>query len=389
MKIYKDNSSIINLPPCLCKIDYGYFVENYGYPLSEYEAGFFNKHTIMWRNFLANSQEEWLMLYNEKVNIHVSRKKIEKALSALTKDVEVFFPYDKLANLKQVTSPLLSGTRLGFFWGSYIYFINRKGAEKMLALKNIKQPLDETFLEEGFAGRLNVCFTQTNWFTFNELACESFLARKEELANAVMAQEAWLPTQKEMAVNLSKQLISHAENLGIKLFLHAGTLLGHVRHKGIMPWDDDIDLAILESDLHKFIKSIENEGIIKVTPWVYKKTGNTYYKFWLEGGEKVEGYEYAFPFIDFWILFENDKNEINMTDGYTFQMKDYLPGKPINFEGCNLYTPEKPKVVLNSMYKDWDKYIKVFSWCHRLKKPLFKKFVLPISVNIDGLIENV
>ncbi len=121
---------------------------------------------------------------------------------------------------------------------------------------------------------------------------------------------------------------------------------------------------------------------------MYKKTGNTYYKFWLEGGEKVEGYEYAFPFIDFWILYPDNNYAINMTDGYTFQTNSYLPGKSINFEGCNLYTPSKPEVVLNAMYKDWDKYIKVFSWCHRLKKPLFKKYVAPIEVDSSGKLEN-
>ncbi len=67
-------------------------------------------------------------------------------------------------------------------------------------------------------------------------------------------------------------LIDFFKELDIPYFIEFGTLLGAVRHKGFIPWDDDIDISLLRPDFNKMLANLDKlPPIIRINS-VYTNT---------------------------------------------------------------------------------------------------------------------
>jgi GR25 family glycosyltransferase involved in LPS biosynthesis len=369
------------VPGCSLPVENAGFREKYGIEMAEQEVMLFHAHHAIWNDFFTNRNDDHCIVLEEGVILSATAKQIAEQLNTINEEWDILFPYDKVKN-DAGTNPIAL-SHFGFFWGYYFYILNKKGAEKLLSFTAIQQPLDEQILSESLLKNLTIFAGCTDWFRFDETISWAYRARSGAIISFFESYNVWEQDDKTMALEMLSYIRQKADQAGVKLGLHAGTLLGAVRHGKIMDWDDDIDLMICETDANKLLEAIKSDGIYNITNWVWKKTGGAYYKIWRHGGKYAEGFEYSFPFIDIWTYSEEETHIVTI-DGYSFEKRMFFPLKQIQFETADFYIPHDARAYLDVMYKDWDKTIKIFSWSHQNKQHINTKMNIPIITDSFG-----
>ena len=80
-----------------------------------------------------------------------------------------------------------------------------------------------------------------------------YIRDRGSVRRSKMKQELSLDEIKKVEFELLKEIDGICSQEGLRYSLAGGTLLGAIRHKGFIPWDDDIDIAMPRSDYEKFI----------------------------------------------------------------------------------------------------------------------------------------
>lgn len=154
---------------------------------------------------------------------------------------------------------------------------------------------------------------------------------------------------KHIGLRLLRVLESICKKIDINYYLFYGTLLGAIRHKGFIPWDDDIDIAMTRNDFNKLLEHLtlfpNSVNVICMDIGFYKIM-DKYSKISKDGKRGIA--------VDIFLL-EDKKNEFqfhNVHKNYFNRVnKEWFGlGKRAQFESSKLSIPAKSESLLTLLY---------------------------------------
>jgi lipopolysaccharide cholinephosphotransferase len=76
-----------------------------------------------------------------------------------------------------------------------------------------------------------------------------------------MERQLELKEVHEVLLQMLLAFSEYCDHYGLRYYLVGGTLLGAVRHKGFIPWDDDIDVGMPRPDYERFLTLTRSEPV--------------------------------------------------------------------------------------------------------------------------------
>lgn len=80
-----------------------------------------------------------------------------------------------------------------------------------------------------------------------------------------------LDESKRIQIEMLRDLDTFCRKNNIKYSLAYGTLIGAVRHKGFIPWDDDIDVTMERTEFEKFVSLYQSKKYSLIKPMRRKR----------------------------------------------------------------------------------------------------------------------
>ncbi|MCB1117090.1 MAG: LicD family protein [Chlamydiia bacterium] len=254
---------------------------------------------------------------------------------------EKHFGYRSVASMCALPASLVLGTTL-----KAVAFLNRDVRERYA---KVSHSLKQIQIKP-----------QLDYYTKLGMQVDGHL---DELKSVVYQREPGaeihLKEDKEALANITTLLKKH----NIPHWLDCGTCLGAYRYRGIIPWDKDIDIAVLQSDFDNVKNALKelNPDKYVVCDWSSRDKEKSYLMLWMkESGRALDIYCFGV---------DEEKSELNaivsnvdchlLPESWKVRERRFMRSMPYDqvfplkktlFDGLEVYVPNRTEAYLQQIY---------------------------------------
>lgn len=220
-----------------------------------------------------------------------------------------------------------------------------KFVQKIIDKIRRKQQVGNSLLQEKLLKlKLQVCDINYK----QNLVMDYFL----NVSDAKRASGALRQVQQDSIILLS-EIDKICKNNNIEYWLDFGSLLGAIRHKGFIPWDDDCDVSMINSDYRKFANIVNSDEYSDFECIEHIKNGVLYFR--SKSNKNIEIDIFSYDDFEDRICKSFKPTELFPREGLFIPKNIVLPTKRINFEDIELNIPNDADSYLRFEFGNYTK----------------------------------